>query len=145
MVARQARTQQRACALELVNGHPMSQETTPSERRYIFVAQVTMPASHHAIFEELYENEHVPNLMKVPGVKSCSRFKMEWAICEMAEYLTIYEVDHPDVPKSEAWREAANKGGWGEKVRPFYTLRQHGMYSSTGPTVLSESTRPTTT
>jgi hypothetical protein len=81
--------------------------------------------------------------MTVPGVRSCSRFKLEWSIGEMAKYLTIYEVDHPDVPKSDAWKEAANKGGWGEKVRPFYTLRQHGMYSLASPVLSAQPDKET--
>lgn len=100
--------------------------------RYIYVAQVSIPAQYKPLFDELYDSEHVANLLTVPGVRSCKRFELEWSEPEMAQYLTIYEVDHPDVPRSEAWKRASNSGEWAVRVRPHFTVRLHGMYRSTG-------------
>jgi hypothetical protein len=100
--------------------------------RYIYVAQVSIPAEHREIFDALYDSEHVANLLTVPGVRSCRRFELEWSEPEMAQYLTIYEVDHPDVPKSAAWKAASNTGDWAVKVRPHFTVRLHGLYRAVG-------------
>jgi hypothetical protein len=106
----------------------MSQNPEAQNDGCLFIAQVTVPASHHAVFEELYDKVHAPSLLSVPGVRSCRRFQLEWSIGEMAEQLILIEVDHPDVPKSDAWAKAANLGGWGAKVRPFYTHKQYGVF-----------------
>lgn len=98
--------------------------------RYVYVAQVSIPAEHREVFDELYDSEHVANLLTVPGVRSCARFELLWSDPEMAQYLTIYEVDHPDVPRSREWKAASNRGEWATKVRPHFTLRLHGLYRS---------------
>lgn len=97
--------------------------------RYIYIAQLAIPASLEERFTELYDIEHVPALMTVPGVRSCSRFKLVWSDTpEMPEYLAIYDVDAPDVPKSKEWREASGSGRWPEEIRPHMSVRRHGMF-----------------
>lgn len=97
--------------------------------RFLFIAQLAIPKEHEQRFTELYDKDHVPALMKVPGVRSCSRYKLLWAdSAEMPEYLAVYDVDAPDVPKSPQWREASNSGEWPSAIRPHLTVRRHGMF-----------------
>jgi hypothetical protein len=97
--------------------------------RYFFIAQIAVPAELEGRFTELYDTEHVPHLMTVPGVRSCARYKLLWADSnEMPEYMAIYDVDAPDVPKSENWRKASNTGQWPQEIRPHMTVRRHGMF-----------------
>lgn len=106
--------------------------TEPDRRKWIYVVQLEIPAAHEATFNRLYDDEHVPALLAVPGVRSCQRYKMEWADTPtMPRYLAIYEVDGPDVPKSPAWRAASDSGNWPHQVRPHLTVRQHGMFQNT--------------
>ena len=46
----------------------------------------------------------------------------------MPEYLAVYEVTSPDVPKSDDWKKASVDCGWAEKVRPHLKTRRHGMF-----------------
>lgn len=97
--------------------------------RYVYVAQIAVPTSLEQRFTELYDQEHVPALMAVPGVRSCSRLKLVWADTpDMPEFLAIYDVDAPDVPKSPEWRNASNAGEWPTEIRPHMTVRRHGMF-----------------
>ncbi len=95
---------------------------------YVYLAHLSIPQELEAAFNELYEEGYVPNLLRVPGVRSCRRFKLEWADSEMPEYLAFYEVDGPEVPKSAEWKEASVKSGWAEKIRPHLKVRRHGMF-----------------
>jgi hypothetical protein len=97
--------------------------------RFVYVAQLAIPSALEQRFTELYDNEHVPALMAVPGVQTCSRYKLIWADTpDMPEYLAIYDVDAADVPKSKEWREASAKGQWPAEIRPHMTVRRHGMF-----------------
>lgn len=96
--------------------------------RYVYVAQVSIPAALDALFNELYDSQHVPYVLGVPGVQRCTRYKLEWSYPEMAQYMTLWEVDNPDLPQTDVWKAASDKGDWAVMIRPHLTLRLHGMY-----------------
>ncbi|TCT06220.1 DUF4286 family protein [Aquabacter spiritensis] len=95
---------------------------------YVYLAHLSIPRDMEDAFNALYDSGYVPNLLQVPGVRACRRFKLEWSDSEMPEYLAFYEVDSPDVPKSAAWKEASVRCGWAEKIRPHLTTRRHGLF-----------------
>ena len=101
----------------------------PQQSPFVFIAQIAIPKALERRFTELYDGEHVPALMGVPGVRSCSRLKLLWSDTEeMPEYLAIYDVDGPGVPKSLEWQNASNTGRWPLEIRPHMTVRRHGMF-----------------
>ncbi len=96
---------------------------------YLYIAQLGIPAELEDAFNHLYDNGYVPNLLKVPGVRSASRYRLEWQDgTDMPQYLATYELDHPDVPKSPEWKNASVACGWAETIRPHLTVRKHGMF-----------------
>lgn len=96
---------------------------------YLYIAQLAIPPGLEDEFNRLYDSGYVPNLLKVPGVRSAVRYRLEWSDgAEMPEYLAIYEVDDPNVPKSAQWRNASVECGWAERIRPHLTVRRHGMF-----------------
>ena len=101
----------------------------PHHSPFVYIAQLAIPKALEQRFTELYDGEHVPALMSVPGVRSCSRLKLLWSDTEdMPEYLAFYDVDGADVPKSPEWRKASNTGQWPSEIRPHLTVRRHGMF-----------------
>ena len=40
----------------------------PISTRYLFTASMDVAPDKEALFDEVYDQEHVPNLLKVPGV-----------------------------------------------------------------------------
>lgn len=96
--------------------------------RYVYLAHISIPAELESAFNTLYDEGYVPNLLKVPGVRTCRRLKLEWSDSEMPEYLALYEVDDPDVPKSDAWKQASVACGWAQTIRPHMTVRRHGLF-----------------
>ena len=45
---------------------------------FLYIAQVSIPVEHEAEFNRLYDDEHIPSLLEVPGVNSAQRYKLEW-------------------------------------------------------------------
>jgi hypothetical protein len=111
----------------------------PIQSRYIFVASMDVDPDKEALFNEVYDTEHVPNLMKVPGVLAVSRAKGEdFAFVIGGEekkighdgprYSAIYEIEGPHVLTSAAWGKAVEEGRWPGQVRPFTRNRRHALY-----------------
>ena len=44
---------------------------------YLFVASMDVDPEKEELFNEVYDTEHVPNLLKVPGVHAVTRLKAE--------------------------------------------------------------------
>jgi len=95
---------------------------------YLYIAQTAIPSEHEDEFNRLYDEEHLPNLLQVKGVRSARRYKMEWGDAGMATYLALYELDHPELPKTSEWKAASDKGEWSVKIRPHLRVRLHGMF-----------------
>ena len=96
---------------------------------HAFVVQLDIPAEHEAEFNRVYDTEHFPMLSKVPGVRSCARYRLDHStIPTMPRYLAIYEVDSVEIVNSPAWQEASDLGEWKPKIRPHTTNRQHSVF-----------------
>jgi hypothetical protein len=96
---------------------------------YVYLAQLSIPKELDVTFNEFYDSRYVPALLEVPGVLSAARYRLEWTDGGATpEYLAVYEVDSPDVPKSDAWRNASISCGWAQTIRPHLTIRQHAMF-----------------
>jgi hypothetical protein len=96
---------------------------------YLYVAQLAIPAEKEAELNELYDSGYLPALRQVAGVTKAERYKLEWSDTpDMPEYLALYELTSPDVPKSEAWKNASIVCGWAKKIRPYLKIRRHGMF-----------------
>ncbi len=105
--------------------------------KYVFIASMDVAPEKEALFNDVYDREHVPNLLKVPGVRSVTRLRTEPASVNIGgqpkpltgegapTYTAIYEIDSPDVLNSAAWAEAVELGRWPTQVRPFTTNRHH--------------------
>ena len=97
---------------------------------YIFYARMSVDAEHEDLFNEVYDTEHVPELLKVPGVRSVTRYKVDSTtkLEDQPLYIAAYEVDSPDVVTSDAWNVATEIGRWAEHVRPYTSNRSHVIY-----------------
>jgi hypothetical protein len=96
---------------------------------HLFMVQLDIPAEHEAEFNRVYDTEHFPALMKVPGVRSGARYRLEHSTAPgMQHYLTIYEIDSPAVLNSEAWEKAGAIGDWVARIRPKLTARHHSVF-----------------
>ncbi|MBI3329064.1 MAG: hypothetical protein HYZ81_20460 [Nitrospinae bacterium] len=99
--------------------------------KYLYVVMMDVEPDQEAAFNEIYDKEHIPVLLKVPGVLSAARFKTSTE--GAPRYVAIYELDSPDVPNSEAFRKASDSGEWPHKVRPYTKNRSRIIYSRIHP------------
>lgn len=111
----------------------------PSTSRYLLIASMDVAPEYEDLFNEVYDAEHVPHLLSVPGVRKVTRCKgvpFAFAIAGSIKpmpapdpaYTAIYEIDHPNVLASPAWAEAVEKGRWASVVRPHTRNRSHAVY-----------------
>jgi hypothetical protein len=49
----------------------------PINSKYVFVASMDVDLDKEDLFNEVYDTEHVPNLLNVPGVHAATRIKGE--------------------------------------------------------------------
>ena len=107
--------------------------------KYIFVVSMDVDPDKEALFNEVYDTEHVPALRTVPGVHAVARFKGESFAMKLggerrevehpgARYTAIYEIDGPDVLTSPEWAKAGEVGRWAKEVLPFTRNRRHAVY-----------------
>jgi hypothetical protein len=112
----------------------------PIQTRYLFSAAMSVQPDKDALFNEVYDKEHVPALLGVPGVIAVARFKSEpvtmmiggerktIVIESEPAYNALYEIESPAVLTSDAWAKAVEAGRWAEHVRPYTTNRRHVIY-----------------
>lgn len=108
----------------------------PFQMRYLYTAAMDVDPDRQELLEEVYDTEHIPALLKVPGVLSVARFKrQELTMIMGGERLSIvlddeplnsalYEIESPEVLTSEAWAKAVDTGRWPEQVRPYTSNRR---------------------
>jgi hypothetical protein len=112
----------------------------PVSTRYAFIACMDVDPDKEDVFNEVYDQEHVPTLLKVPGVVSVTRFVNQPLTMVMAgerrtieapgepKYSAVYEIESPDVLVSDAWAQAIDRGRWPEEVRPYTKNRRHTLH-----------------
>ncbi len=109
----------------------------PITTKYLFIASMDVEPDKEALFNEVYDTEHVPNLLKVPGVVSVTRLRSEPLTMSLGgerrrivaegepSYSAIYEIESPEVLLSREWAQAVEAGRWPEQVRPHTKNRRH--------------------
>jgi hypothetical protein len=103
---------------------------------YLFIVSMDVDADKEALFNEVYA-EHIAHVLKVPGVRGCTRARTEPAAVVIGgerkpltgegepAYTAVYELDSPDVLTSKAWQDAVEAGRWPAQVRPYTRNRKH--------------------
>jgi len=115
---------------------------------FLLAVQMDVPPEHVADFQRVYDEEHVPNLLKVPGVTSITRFQradvvrialggvvQELAFPNEPTFTALYEIEHPDVLTTTQWSDAVEQGQWPTLVRPYTRNRRHTLHRLIVPPV----------
>ena len=108
----------------------------PLAKKYLFIVSMDVQPDKEALFNEVYDAEHVPFLLTVPGVISAKRYKSEPLTMFIAgkkqtieaegepRYSAVYELESAEVLTSDAWAKAVDKGRWVTEVRPYIRNRR---------------------
>ena len=112
----------------------------PITGKWIFTAAMDVDADKEALFNEVYDTEHIPFLSRVPGVISATRCKLDTLRITMGgetktvdssrdpRYVCMLELENPDVLTSAAFAQAVDAGRWPTQVRPFTRNRHHALH-----------------
>ena len=111
--------------------------------RYFFTAAMDIPFEKEALFDDVYNTEHIPYLSEVSGVLSIARFttqplrmvmggeEKEIVIADQPKHTAVYELASPDVLLSAEWSDAVDKGRWSADVRQHTYNRRHVLLKET--------------
>lgn len=107
--------------------------------RFLFTAAMDVDPAKEALFNEVYDTEHIPELLKVPGCLAVQRFtlvplkmsiggELKTIVAEgEPKYSAVYELESAEVLTSPAWAAAVEKGRWPAQVRPHTRNRRHTL------------------
>lgn len=107
------------------------------QAKYLFIASMDIEPDKLDLFNDVYDTEHVPLLLQVPGVIDITRLSKqplkismagEIKEIEMADeptFAAYYWIESPDVLTSPEWAEAIEQGRWPDMVRPYTSNRRH--------------------
>ena len=96
----------------------------------LYLVRMDIAHDHEAVFNEVYDTEHVPNLAGVPGVRRASRYRQPSA--GEPRYHAAYEMDSTAVVESAAWKKAGELGRWPGEIRPHTMNRHLALYEWVG-------------
>ena len=108
--------------------------------QYLYTAAMSISADRESLFNEVYDEEHIPIIRKVPGVISVTRLKLDTLRMAMGgetktmdpqgapRYAAIYELESPEVLTSPAFAKAVDQGRWAIHVRPYTRNRHHTLH-----------------
>ena len=81
----------------------------PHQTNHLFIAAMDVEAEKEALFNDVYDNEHIPFIREVPGVLSVARFqRQELIVIVGGERRTIHIENEPNYA---AFYEAGESGG----------------------------------
>jgi hypothetical protein len=106
---------------------------------YLLIASMDIMPEVEELFNEVYDTEHIPGILAIPGVVGVKRYKSQpmkmnfggnikdMDVASEPAYTAIYEIVDPEVLQSEAWGKAVEAGRWPNEVRPFTSNRQFAL------------------
>jgi hypothetical protein len=101
----------------------------------IYAVQMDIPAEHEAEFNRIYDEDHIPTILTIAGVRGCRRYRLTRSTQPgMPHYVAVYEIDNPGVVESPAWLEGIDLGEWKPKIRPHTLNRRHSVFRRIGGT-----------
>lgn len=68
--------------------------------KYVLVVLTNPVAGREEEFNSWYNNQHVPDVLKIPGFRSAQRFKLAQPDGSPYKYLALYEVETDDLART---------------------------------------------
>ncbi len=98
---------------------------------YIWIVRMDVSPEHEEEFNRIYDEEHVPMVMKASGMISAARFVTDDP--SVPRYAAIYEIADPKVPAAKEFRALADSGEWPHRVRPYTSNHSRVVYKRVYP------------
>ncbi|HKZ06350.1 MAG TPA: hypothetical protein VJU81_12835 [Methylomirabilota bacterium] len=91
--------------------------TLTGKTPYVFWVMMDVETHREALFNELYDQEHLPLLLELPGSVNAVRYRTSTP--GEPRYLCAYEVENAELPMSKRWNDTSDIGRWKPEVRPY--------------------------
>jgi hypothetical protein len=98
---------------------------------YVLVEMLDGPSSGEALLHEVDEADRVSALSTVSGVRNMVRFRATGE--GHPRYLTLYELERPDVPSSDEFQRVDRSGRWHARVLDGTHTRHLVVYKQIAP------------
>jgi hypothetical protein len=85
-----------------------------TKRPVLLIIKTDVDLEMEEEFNRWYNEEHIPNLLNVPGVLSAKR---GLNLDKGPKYIAVYEHENIDVQKSHAYKQAIETD-WTRRIRP---------------------------
>ena len=94
-----------------------------SKKHILLIVRVDVKPEMEDEFNRWYNEEHLPGLLKVPGVLWAKR----GINAGSPKYIAVYEHENMDVQRSEAYRKATQTE-WTRKIEPHLFNKERNVY-----------------
>lgn len=102
------------------------------EAPYCMMITFEIEPKDEAEFNDIYDNDHVPNIMKLPGVTEVLRFREAGPNAKgYLVYTAVYMMATENLHLTPEWTVLSDLGRWAPVIRPKVKSRTR----STGPVV----------
>lgn len=97
---------------------------------YFYMVTFEIAPEDERDFNEIYDNEHIPNLLQVKGVAGIIRLRdgtpneKGWLV-----YSALYLLTRADLPGTSEWKAKSDLGRWAPLIRPRVKARRQRLGS----------------
>jgi hypothetical protein len=97
----------------------MATKQPTTDAPYCMTITFEIAPEDEAEFNDIYDNDHIPTIMKLDGVKEVIRFK-DAAPNEKSYlvYTAVYFMTTPDLHLTPEWTALSDTGRWKPVIRP---------------------------
>ena len=95
-----------------------------SKKHVLIIVRIDIEPEMEEEFNRWYDEEHIPALLKVPGVVWARRAVNTG---KGLKYIAVYEHENIDVQHSEAYKRAVQTE-WTRKIEPHVVRRERDVY-----------------
>lgn len=96
--------------------------------RFFYLVTFDIAPEDEKDFNEIYDTEHIPNILQVEGVLQVIRLKdAETTPQGWLRYSALYLLTQADLPSTPQWKAKSDLGRWAPLIRPRVKARRQQL------------------
>lgn len=95
-----------------------------SKKHVLIIVRIDVKPEMEEEFNRWYNEEHIPNLLSVPGILWAKRGINTG---KGPKYIAVYEHENIDIQRTEAYRKAIETE-WTQRIRPYFLNMERDVY-----------------
>lgn len=95
---------------------------------YFYMVTFEIAREDEKDFNEIYDTEHIPNILQVEGVLQVIRLRDAKPTPQgWLKYSALYLITQPDLPTTPQWKAKSDLGRWAPVIRPRVKARRQRL------------------